>query len=82
MSNQNWKFFFQRKRLLCFLLVSFSPRHSKNLGKALNVGYLGRGAWLEELVQLQLFQMSKVNECPKGIVLVSNFIKFLGEKKT
>ena len=25
--------------------------------------------------------MRKVNECPKGIGLVSNFIKFLGEKK-
>ena len=25
--------------------------------------------------------MRKVNECPKGIGLVSNFIKFFGEKK-
>ena len=25
--------------------------------------------------------MRKVNECPKGIGLVSNFINFLGEKK-
>ena len=55
MSSQNKKFFFQKKILLCFLLVIFSPRHSKNLRKALNVGYLVSGAWLEELVQLQLF---------------------------
>ena len=25
--------------------------------------------------------MRKVNECPNGIALVSNFINFLGEKK-
>ena len=25
--------------------------------------------------------MQKVNECPKGIGLVSNFINFFGEKK-
>ena len=25
--------------------------------------------------------MRKVNECPKGIGLVSNFLNFLGEKK-
>ena len=59
----------------------FSPRHSKNLRKALNVGYLVSGAWLKELVQLQLFETRKVNEFPKGIGLVSNFINILGEKK-
>ena len=32
-------------------------------------------------MQLQLFEMRKVNECPKGIGLVSNFINFLGERK-
>ena len=26
--------------------------------------------------------MRKVNECPKGIGLVSNFINFLGERKS
>ena len=57
MSSQNWKFFFQRKRLLCFLLVIFSPRHNKNERKALNVEHLVRG-WLEKLVHLQLFQMA------------------------
>ena len=45
------------------------------------MGHLVRGAWLEELVQLQLFPMRKVNKCPKGFGLVSNFINFLGEKK-
>ena len=30
MSSQNWKFFPQKKRHLCFLLVIFSPRHNKN----------------------------------------------------
>ena len=45
------------------------------------MGQLVRGAWLEELVQLQLFYMRKVNECPKGIGLVSKSINFLGEKK-
>ena len=46
-----------RKRLLCFLLVIFSPRHNKNERKALNVEHLVRG-WLEKLVHLQLFQMA------------------------
>ena len=32
-------------------------------------------------MQLQLFLTRKVKECPKGIGLVSNFIKILGEKK-
>ena len=32
-------------------------------------------------MQLQLFSMRKVNKCPKGFGLVSNFINFLGEKK-
>ena len=32
-------------------------------------------------MQLQLFKMRKVNQCPKGIGLVSNFVNFLGEKK-
>ena len=45
------------------------------------MGHLVSGAWLEEFVQLQLFWTRKVNECPKGIGLVSNFINFLGEKK-
>ena len=29
-TSQNWKFFFPKKRLFCFLLVIFSPRHNKN----------------------------------------------------
>ena len=45
------------------------------------MGDLVRGALLEELVQLQLFYVRKFNECPEGIGLVSNFIKFFGEKK-
>ena len=45
------------------------------------MGHLVRGARLEELVQLQLFSMRKLNKCPKGFGLVSNFINFLGEKK-
>ena len=45
------------------------------------MGHLVSGAWLEELVQLQLFEMREVNEFPKGIGLVSNFINILGEKK-
>ena len=45
------------------------------------MGHFVQGAWLEEFVQLQLFWMRKVNKCPKGIGLVSNFINFLGEKK-
>ena len=45
------------------------------------MGDLVRDALLEELVQLQLFYMRKFNECPKGIGLVSNFIKVFGEKK-
>ena len=45
------------------------------------MGHLVSGAWLEELVQLQLFLTRKVNECPEGIGLVSNFLNFLGEKK-
>ena len=32
-------------------------------------------------MQLQLFLTRKVKECRKGIGLVSNFIKILGEKK-
>ena len=47
----------------------------------MNVGHLVRGARLEELVQLQLFSMRKLNKCPKGFGLVSNFINFLGEMK-
>ena len=45
------------------------------------MGHLVRGAWLKELVQLQLFKTRKVNEYPKWIGFVSNFINFLGEKK-
>ena len=45
------------------------------------MGHLVTGARLEELVKLQLFSMRKVNKCPKGFGLVSNFINFLGEKK-
>ena len=47
----------------------------------MNVGHLVSGARLKEFVQLQLFEMRKVNEFPKGIGLVSNFINFLGEMK-
>ena len=81
MSSTNWKFFFQKRRLLCFLFLIFSPSHNKNWWKALHVGHLVRGVWLEELVQLQLFKMRKVSECRKGIGLVSNFINFLGENE-
>ena len=45
------------------------------------MAHLVIGAWLEELVQLQLFSMRKVNKCPNGFGLVSNLINFLGEKK-
>ena len=45
------------------------------------MGHLVSGARLKEFVQLQLFEMRKVNEFPKGIGLVSNFINILGEKK-
>ena len=47
----------------------------------MNVGHSVRGARLEEFVQLLLFLMRNVNEFPKGIGLVSNFINILGEKK-
>ena len=73
--------FLPEKRLLYLLLVIFSPRHNENWRKALNVGHLVRDASLEELVQLQLFSIRKVNKCPKGFGSVSNFINFLGEKR-
>ena len=45
------------------------------------MGHFVRGAWLGELVQLQLFWTRKVNKFPKGNGLASNFINFLGTKK-